>query len=514
MLGADGDAWHHPPVKTLYRARRVHTLGHPASGEWVLVDDRHVQLIGEGDPPRADRTVELPGATIVPGLIDAHVHLTSTGAAVADEDVRGASSAADILRAVEERAAHQDGPIALQGFDESTWADPALPTLAELDAIERPVVVRRTDGHVALVSTAALHDAGAKDADGVERGPDGAPTGVVRWEANRIVGAWVAATRSDHRIEELQLIGAGVAARRGVTAIHEMALPEESGMRDVEVLLGHRARLPVDVDVVLGTMDVPAAVALGLPSIGGDLPADGSIGALTAAVTDPYEDAGGVGQLAYDDETLRAFFRDAHEAGLQAGVHALGDRAIEQAIAAWESIARTLDSRERRHLRARRHRIEHFELPTRAQIERAAMLGIAVSAQPTFDLAWGHEGGLYEQRLGGRAWGMNPFRTLTQRGLLVGVGSDAPVVPMDPWLSVHALEHHHDPMERMRRLEALRLHTAGSARLAHREDKQGMLEPGMHADLAAYDADPLAVDDVRGLRPILTISLGREVWLA
>jgi predicted amidohydrolase YtcJ len=501
-------------VKTLYRARRVHTFGHPATGEWVLVDGRHVQLIGECDPPRADRLVELPGATIVPGLIDSHVHLTSTGAAIADEDVRTATSAADLLRAVADRAARDEGPIALQGFDESTWTDPTFPTLAELDATARPVVVRRTDGHVALVNTAALRGSGAAEADGVERASDGSPTGVVRWEANRIVGAWVAATRSDHRIEELQLIAAGMAARHGVTAIHEMALPAESGIRDVEVLLGHRSRLPVAVDVVLGTMDVPAAVALGLSSIGGDLPADGSIGARTAAVTDPYEGEVGVGQLAYDDDTLRAFFRDAHEAGLQAGMHALGDRAIEQVLAAWESIAGSLDSRERRHLRARRHRIEHFELPTPAQIERAAMLGIAVSVQPTFDLTWGHEAGLYEQRLGGRAWGMNPFRTLTQRGLLVGVGSDAPVVPMDPWLTVHALEQHHDPAERMTRLEALRLHTAGSARLAHREDKQGMLEPGMHADFAAYDADPLAVDDVRGLRPILTVSLGREVWLA
>jgi predicted amidohydrolase YtcJ len=256
-------------------------------------------------------------------------------------------------------------------------------------------------------------------------------------------------------------------------------------------------------------------VGLGLTAIGGDLPADGSIGARTAALTEPYEGTEGAGTLAYDDEVLRGFFHDAHEAGLQVGMHALGDRAIEQVLTAWESIAHTLDSRERRHFRARRHRIEHFELPTRGQIERAAMLGIAASVQPTFDLVWGHEGGLYERRLGQtRARAMNPLRLLTERGVLVGVGSDAPVVPMDPWLTIHAIEHHHDPGQRMGRAEALRLHTAGSARLAHREGKQGVLEPGMHADFAAYDDDPLAAEDVRGLQPILTVSLGREVWLA
>jgi predicted amidohydrolase YtcJ len=503
-------------VKTLYRARRVWTLGHPPDGEWLLIDDRHIHRIGVGEPPAADRVVDLPGATIVPGLIDSHVHLTSTGISVADGDVRAARSAADLLAAVATRSsAAPDEVLALQGFDESTWPDPTLPSIADLDATVQPLVIRRTDGHMALVNQAALTASGAHDEEGVVRDAEGLPTGEVRWDANRIVGAWVAATRSEHRIEELQLIGAGLAAMRGVTGIHEMALPEEFGMRDVEVLLRHRRRLPVDVDVVLGSMDVPAAIGLGLTAIGGDLPADGSIGARTAALTEPYDGAEGAGALAYDDEVLRGFFHDAHQAGLQVGMHALGDRAIEQVLAAWESIVQTLDTRERRHFRARRHRIEHFELPTRGQIERAAMLGIAASVQPTFDLVWGHEGGLYERRLGQtRAWGMNPLRLLTERGVVVGVGSDAPVVPMDPWLTIHAIEHHHDPNQRMGRIEALRLHTAGSARLAHREGKQGALEPGMHADFAAYDDDPMVAEDVRGLQSILTVSLGREVWLA
>jgi predicted amidohydrolase YtcJ len=109
---------------------------------------------------------------------------------------------------------------------------------------------------------------------------------------------------------------------------------------------------------------------------------------------------------------------------------------------------------------------------------------------------------------------MNPIRTMFDRGVVVGVGSDSPVVPVDPWLTIHALEHHHDPAQRFDRIAAIRAHTAGSARLAHQEEKKGTLEPGMHADLAVYDDDPLETDDVRSLRPILTVSLGREVWLA
>ncbi len=504
-------------MRTLYRAQRVHTFGHPRAGEWLLVDGRHVQRVGSGDPPAADRVVELPGTTLMPGFIDAHVHLTSTGLATTEEHVVAARSRHDLLAVAAARAAAEtERVVALQGFDETTWSDPTVPTMEELDAVTTtPLVIRRTDGHVALVNAAALTFADALDTSGVERDGEGRPTGRVVGDANRLVGLWVASARSTHRIEELQLLGAGQAAMRGVTTVHEMALPLEHGLADVETLLAHQGDLPVHVEVLLGLMDVPKAVELGLDAIGGDLAVDGSIGAHTSALSAPYADGVGSGLLAFDDEVLEGFFHDGHGAGLQVGMHAIGDRAIEQVIVAWEHIYQRLDSRERRHFRARRHRIEHFEMPTMEQVERAAMLGLAVSMQPTFDLTWGHTGGLYEQAVGPeRAAAMNPIQLLLDRGLVLGVGSDSPVVPIDPWLTIHALETHHDPTQRLGRVAAIRAHTAGSARLAHQEEKKGTLEPGMHADVVVYDDDPLEVDDVRALRPIMTVSLGREVWLA
>ena len=200
-------------------------------------------------------------------------------------------------------------------------------------------------------------------------------------------------------------------------------------------------------------------------------------------------------------------------AGLQTAVHAIGDAAIEQAVGVWERVFQSLDSRRRRHFRARRHRLEHFELPTAAQIERAAVLGLAISAQPAFDAVWGQPGQLYEQRLGEhRAAGMNPFATMVSRGLTLGVGSDAPITELDPMLGLWALEHHHDPSQRTLREEGFHLFTVGGATLAHLEEKKGRLEPGAHADFAAYEQDPLTVEDPRGLRPVLTVSRGREVY--
>jgi hypothetical protein len=141
------------------------------------------------------------------------------------------------------------------------------------------------------------------------------------------------------------------------------------------------------------------------------------------------------------------------------------------------------------------------------------MLGLAVSVQPAFDRAWGAAGGLYEIRVGAdRADAMNPYRTMLERGVVLGAGSDAPVTPLDPWRAVTAMEDHHDPRQRLERAAAIRVHTVGSARLAHQEEKKGLLEPGYHADFAGYDVDPFEQSEIEGLRPALTVSLGREVY--
>jgi predicted amidohydrolase YtcJ len=497
-------------VRTLYRASRIVTLSHPTMGEWILVDQRHVERVGTGDPPKADATIELPGATIVPGFIDTHVHLTATGRSLTNEDVRGSRSKDELLEVVRTRADAGGAVVHVEGFDETGWDRPELPTAADLDAITSvPVVAVRADGHISVLSSSALSELDPVDASGIERAPDGSPTGRITGLANRLARAWVESTYDRHRIEELQLEAAGLAASRGVTTVHEMSMD----MSDLEVLLGHHGQLPIDVRAIPATTSLMDVIAIGLDAVGGDLPVDGSIGARTAAFAHPYEGSEERGELYLDDDELAEFFHAGHNAGLQVGVHAIGDRAIEQVLATWERVYQALDSRERRHFRARRHRVEHFELPSADQVERAAILGLAVSVQPAFDRLWGQGDGLYEERLGpARAMAANPVRTMVERGIEIGIGSDSPVTPLDPMLALASLEGHHEPAQRLQRLEALKLHRKGSARLGHQEDKKGVLEPGMHADFAAYEADPLEVASPEGLRPILTVSLGREVF--
>lgn len=501
-------------MRTLYRATRVHTLGLHPTGEWLLVDERHVERVGSGEPPRADREVDLPGATILPGFIDCHVHLTGTGLSGAGIPLEAARSAREMLGLVAEELTHNPEKILAHGFDESRWSEARLPALAEMDELgEVPFVLVRADGHLSLANSAALTLTGAARAGGAERDEEGRPTGLLRMEANGLAQRWFHENLSDHEIRELQLEAASVAASRGVTCVHEMATPTWRGRRDVEVLMRHRHQLPVDTVVYVADMDIPWVMELGLETIGGDLSLDGSIGARTAALGESYDDGDGDGIRYFGQDALAEFFHNAHLAGLQVGVHAIGDAAIEQALVAWERVFRTLDSRGRRHFRARRHRVEHFEMPSSDQVERAASLGLAISVQPAFDAEWGQPGQMYERRLGEkRATLMNPFATLLERGLEVGAGSDSPITPLDPMHGIWALENHHDASQRMVREDAVRLFTVGSARLAHLEDKRGRLESGMQADFAAYDVDPLAVEDPRAVRPVLTVSRGREVY--
>jgi predicted amidohydrolase YtcJ len=502
-------------MRTLYRATRVATLSYPTMGEWLLVDERHVERVGTGEPPAAERVVDLPGTTIVPGFIDSHVHLTGTGIDQSGPALDECRSAEALVATVARAAATgRKGTLLCHGFDETTWDRPRLPSIGELDrASGSPLIVVRADGHISLANSPALHESGVLGMRGVETGEAGDPTGVVRQEANWALQRWFHESLSDREVQEYQLRAASLAASRGITCVHEMAIPNSRGPRDFEILMTHRDRLPVDAIPYVASVDIPFVMDFALPRIGGDLSLDGSLGARTAFLLRPYADGEGRGVGYIEDEDLVEFFHNAHLAGLQVGVHAIGDAAIEQCLAAWERVYSTLDSRSRRHFRARRHRVEHFELSTPDHVERAAALGLTISVQPAFDAAWGHSGGMYEQRLGeDRAGGMNPFRTLMLRGVVVGAGSDSPVTALDPMEGIAALEGHHDPLERLSREEALRLFTQGSAALAHLDDKKGRLEPGFHADFAAYEDDPTAAPSVRGMRPVLTVSMGREVY--
>jgi predicted amidohydrolase YtcJ len=266
--------------------------------------------------------------------------------------------------------------------------------------------------------------------------------------------------------------------------------------------------VPVDIVVYYQTTDVDAALALGLPRIGGCILVDGGHEARTAAFLEPYADnPDNYGILYFSQEALDGFVWRAHSHGLQVAMHAIGDAAIEQALNAYEKALKRLPRADHR------HRIEHFEFPTPGQVRRAAALNIALGVQPAFNHYWPHEH--YIGSLGAeRAARADPMRSLMEAGLKLGGGSDAPVTPLDPLLGIYAAVVYSRPEERLSIDQALRLFTRDAAWLSFDEKRKGSLEEGKQADMVVLSQNPLELppSGLRDIQVVMTIHRGQIVY--
>jgi predicted amidohydrolase YtcJ len=482
----------------------------------VAVESGRITAVGpaaEVDALGADRVVDLGDATLMPGFVDAHVHLSATGLADHGADLRPARSAADLLARVRAAAA-RDGQGLLwgDGYDETRFDVPELPGPAELATAAggRPVYLSRVDGHQGLATLDVLGDSGALEAPGCDRGPAGTPTGVARGEANHRARRFAVASLPDATLLAAQDAALCQAARRGVTCVHEMAGPDIAGRRDFELLLDRVEALPIEVIGYWGDLDLDYVAERKLAQVGGDLFLDGSLGSHTAALSSPYEDRpDSRGALYHDDQELTELYVRASQAGIQVGVHAIGDVAIGQALRCARRAMRAVGPTA---FRGCRHRVEHVELLGADGADRMAELGLAASVQPAFDAAWGGPDGMYARRLGRRrAKSMNPFADLWRRGVPTGGSSDSHVTPLDPWHGVAAAVHHHRPSQRLGLPVALEVFTLGGRVLARQERISGTIEPGQRADLTAFAGDVLAADpaDLEGTEAIFTMVAGR-----
>jgi predicted amidohydrolase YtcJ len=468
-------------------------------GVAVLVHEGRIAAVApaaEAGSLGADRVVDLGDVTLLPGFVDSHVHLTATGLGMHGANLRGARSAAELLERV--AAAARRSPTGLvwgDGYDETAFANPGLPTPEALGAAAggRPVYVSRIDGHQGLATLDVLGEAGALAAIGCDRGTDGVPTGVVRHDANHharrhALGQLPSATLTAAQDQALAL-----AARRGVVCVHEMGGPDISSRRDFELLLGRLDSLPLQVVCYWGAFELDYVLDRKLSQIGGDLFLDGSLGSHTAALSTPYDDRPGTrGSLYHDDAELTELYVRATMAGIQVGVHAIGDRAIGQALRCARRAVRVVGHAP---FAACRHRIEHVELLGSDGADRMAELGLAAGVQPAFDAAWGGPDGMYEHRLGSRrAKSMNPFADLWRRGVPMGGASDSSVTPLNPWHGVAAAVHHHRASQRLGLRVALELFTLGGRVLARQEKTTGRIRAGQRADLTAFPGDVLAID--------------------
>ncbi|AZG44439.1 amidohydrolase [Gordonia insulae] len=471
----------------------------------MAVTDGTVVWVGSDDVGRAlhpdAQITDLHGRFVAPGFVDSHVHLTSTGLGLAGLTLNDATDRSDCLRRVAEFAAVTDEGELIWGlgWDDSAWqgVDPdegRYPTTSEIDAVvgTLPVYLARIDEHSAVAST-ALRRLVPDLADAVGHHPEEPLVAeahhLVRGAARQLVTA-AQRTRAQRRALDL-------AAAHGVVAVHENGGPDISGLDDFLSLadLEH----PVEVRRYWGQAVETAEHARELLAISradalaGDLFIDGAIGSHTAWLTSPYTDEPGHTGISYlDYETIRDHIRACTEIGVQAGFHVIGDAATESVVAAFDELATQLGTPA---LARCVHRLEHAEMVSVAQAAVLARCGVVASMQPLFDAEWGGPGDLYEQRLGPeRAAGLNNFAAHAREGLALSFSSDAPVTPIDPWSSIRAAVHHHQPRNAISARGAFAAATRGGWRAAGINDGlTGTLVPGAPASYAVFDIDDLVV---------------------
>jgi len=497
----------------LYRDGSVYSPADPFATA-VLVEGSSVAWVGseEGADAQVARSrgaageplevVALEGALVTPAFVDAHVHTTETGLALEGVDLSGATSLTDALHRVAAAAAAQPGQLLLgSGWDETRWPEQRPPSAAELDraAGGAEVYLARADIHSAVVSPALARRAGLEAA--ATAGWDGR---VEREDHHAARGAAHAHLRSDPaRRRGLQRLALRAAAAAGIGSVHECAAPHVGSPEDLRDLVAtSRAEALPEVLALWGELvatedqaralverlDLPEGALLGL---GGDLCVDGALGSRTALLREPYSDAPGSRGHGYlDAAALRDHVVACTRAGLQAGVHAIGDAGVDLALEGFSLAAEVLGVPA---VAGARHRLEHVTGVDASGTATMARLGLVASVQPAFDAAWGGPDGVYATRLGReRALALHPFAPLAAAGVPLALGSDSPVTPFAPWEAVRAAAFPHVREHAVSARAAFTASTRGGWRAARR-DGEGALVPGAPATLAVWAPSDLVV---------------------
>lgn len=486
--------------------------------------------------------IDLAGATVLPGLADAHAHLSGIGWRELHFDLTGVDSLAALQQRVRERAARDTAAwIVGRGWIESAWTPAVFPTRADLDAVvtARPVMLERADGHAVVVNSRALEIAGitaaTPDPPGGEilRDPEtGKPTGMLVDAAVDLVQQRVPAPTVDELRRALEA-GAERSVRLGWTQLQVAGMTWEEIGELCRLYAEGRVKLRVYAAVGGPGPDAKRLLAAGRKHQSCDprltvraikLYMDGALGSRGAALLEPYSDSpASRGLLRHAPEEILGITIEGLRSGIQIQTHAIGDRAnrivldqYQQALAAVPAAERTVVDP--------RLRIEHLQVIDDADIPRLAQMRVIASMQTSHaisDMLFA-PARLGPQRIG-RAYA---WRKVLDAGAVLAGGSDAPVEQGDPRIEFYAavarrtLVGHAGPDwgldQRLTRTEALAALTTGPAWAAFEEGVRGTIEPGKWADFSVFSADLMAVPEAAILdaRAVMTVIGGEVVWAA
>jgi len=504
----------------------------------TVTADGHVgRILQRGDkaPERPDWRMDGKGRTLLPGLIDAHGHVMEMGIAALTLDLSDTTSLAQAQAKIAEYArAHPERRWILGGgWNQERWTLGRFPTAADLDGIvgDKPVLLRRVDGHAVWVNSAAMAAAGvtAKSVSPgggrIEKLPTGAPAGVFVDAASELVERAVPQPLPVER--DLALASAqDILLSFGITTIADMGTSQDdwntfrrAGDRNAlrVRILSYSAGIDPAI-TISGVGPTPWLYADRLRMVGIKLYADGALGSRGACLKAAYADAPAQKGLCFlDDAKLRNLMSRAAINKLQVAVHAIGDAANAQVLSAIEEMVQTYDG-------DRRWRIEHAQIVDPVDLPRFGKNGIIASMQPVHQTS---DRTMAEARLGpNRLAGAYAWASMLKNGARLAFGSDVPVESANPFPGIAAAITREgadgqpfggwQPQERISREAALAAFTIGGAFAGQAEDRIGRLAPGYRADFILTDVDPLQSTpaELRATKVIETWVGGTRAWRA
>ena len=508
---------------TVLSAARIHTMDTARPLAQAMAYDASGKILAVGDTgdllaryPQA-RRLDLGKATVVPGLIDAHAHVSGLGFAMMDADLVDTRDKAEILERLRAKAAAlKPGEWLIgRGWDQNDWPEKSFPSAADLDAAfpDRPVWLSRIDGHAGWANTTAMRAvqrdlSGTWQPDGgaIQRDAAGKPTGIFVDNAMALLEEARPAT-SEATAERALVLGMQAAVQHGLTGVHDAGISLAELQRYQR--LADRGAMPLRIYAMAdgngAALESLCANGLYRHASGRlqmravKLYADGALGSRGAAMLEDYsDDHGNRGLLVMSAQELADAAAKARRCGVQAATHAIGDRGNRLTL---DTYAKALgDDTAGDH----RWRVEHAQILSLADLSRFAGMQVIASMQPTHatsDMPWAQDRVGAQRIVGAYAW-----RQLRDSGARLAFGSDFPVESVDPRLGLYSAVSRADgagkpaggwmPQEKLTAFEALRGFTLDAAYAGFAENELGSLAPGKRADFVVLAEDPLALPDM------------------
>jgi predicted amidohydrolase YtcJ len=485
---------------------------------WMLIRDQSILDMGRGADykkyvAQAGKVIDAKKGTVLPGFVDSHFHVVQAALNSRSLDLSKARSFRDIGLLISQTAkASPRKNIRGIGLDAQNLKEGRLPDRTVIDKYckDATVFINSVEYQTSVLNTyALLYYKIPFTLEGIDFDENQVPTGIITHYANVLLRENV--LRSIPNSTRMEAVNEflGTVVEKGITTVNAMEGGRLYCDKDAEFIYESAGKLAIDVALFYSTMDIMKIKEMQLNRIGGCLYVDGTFGARTSALSFEYNDCpGNMGGLNFTQKEMNQFVLDCYVNKLQLALYTIGDRAIEQAIAAHEY---ALDKTGNTGLR---HRLEHVELPSLDHIRRAKKLGLIFSMSPTYEYIWGGPGRLYHERLGENYKRTNPFNQIIREGVVICGGSDCDVTPANPLLGIHSAVNHPVESHRISVYEAIKMFTCNGAYSIFEEENKGTLEIGKMADIVILDRDILSTEKskIKDIKVMTTIKSGRILY--